>query len=86
MNIVSIKYNIIHVLNNFVTFYKLSKPCLLLVYTSLMSIFGHTAFVRVRASAYDSRSTHAHKGTMSVFVNKLAIYYFAHMNSYYFMY
>jgi len=43
MNIVSIKYNIIYVLNNLVTFYKLSKPCLLLVHTSLMSIFGHTA-------------------------------------------
>jgi len=85
MNIVSIKYNIIHVLNNLVTLYKLSKPRLLLVHTSLMSIFGHTAFVHVRASAYDSRSKHAHKGTMSVFVNKLAIY-FAHMNSYYFMY
>jgi len=38
MNIVSIKYNIIHVLNNLVTFYKLSKPRLLLVHTSLMSI------------------------------------------------
>jgi len=66
MNIVSIECNIIQVLNNFVTFYKLSKPCLLLVHTSLMSIFGHTAFVRVHASAYDCRSKHAHKGTMSV--------------------
>jgi len=53
MNIVSIKYNMIHVLLNLVTFYKLSKPRLLLVHTSLMSIFGHTAFARVRASAYD---------------------------------
>jgi len=70
MNIVLIKYNIIHVLNNFVKFYKLSNPYLLLVHTSLLFIFGHTAFVRVRASAYDSRSKHAHKGTMSVFVNK----------------
>jgi len=85
MNIVSIKYNFIHVLNNLVPFYKLSKPRLLLVHTSLMSISGRTAFVRVRASDHDSRSKHAHKGTMSVFVNKLAIY-FAYMNSYYFMY
>jgi len=86
ITIISIKYNIIHVYNNLVSFYKLSKPRLLLVHASLMSILGHTAFVRVRAPAYDSRSKHAHKGTMSVCVNKLANY-FAHTNSYlYFMY
>jgi len=84
MNIVSIKYYIIQVRNNLVTFYKLSKACLLLVHTSLMSILGHTAFVRVRASAYDSRSKHMHKGTISVFVNKLVIY-LIHTNSYFFM-
>jgi len=45
MNIVSIKCNIIQVRKNLVTFYKLSKPRLLLVHTSLMSILGHTAFM-----------------------------------------
>jgi len=45
MNIVSIKYNIIHVLNNVVKFYKLSKPRLLLVHSPFLDIRPLCVFV-----------------------------------------
>jgi hypothetical protein len=74
MNNFVVYYKIIPILNYLVTFLKLTKPRLLSVHKSRMSIFGHTASVRRHASTYDSRSKHTHKGSMSIFVIKLFIY------------